>query len=437
MSDAHPLELWGGVECSVVRVGEDWRDQLRETGHYFRPEDLDRVAALGIRTLRYPVLWEHVAPSNPDVCSWHWHDARMARITQLGLQPIVGLIHHGSGPRYTDLLDPDFPVKLAAHAARAAARFDWVEDWTPVNEPVTTARFSGLYGHWYPHHRDLGAFCRMVVNRCRATLLSMRAIRRRIPFARLVQTEDLGCTFATPRLQYQAAHENQRRWLSLDLLCGRVTRAHPFWPHLVDAGVDPATLDEFRDGDAVPDIIGINHYLTSDRYLDEDRDRYPPVFSGTNGVDTYADVEAVRIVPPPGPLGPEARLREAWERYGRPLAITEVHHGCAEEIESTRWLAEVWSAAEKLRQSAVDIRAVTVWSLFGAVDWRSLLLERAGSYDPGVFDIRAHPPQPTLLEQAVRSLVTSRQLADADALAAGWWRRPERAYPPIQRRAAR
>ena len=279
-----------------MRIGDFWRDQFRETGHDARLDDLDRVGGLGIRILRYPVLWERVAPLDPEVRDWEWHDARMDRLQRLGMRPIVGLVHHGSGPRSTDLLDPDFAPKLAAYAGAVAARYPWVQDWTPVNEPVTTARFSGLYGHWYPHRRDLGAFCRMVVNECHATLLAMRAIRRHVPDARLVQTEDLGRTFATRRLQYQAEHENHRRWLSFDLLCGRVDRSHPFWRILHEAGVGEAVLADLRQGDATPDILGINHYLTSERYLDEDMDAYPPEFVAGNGRDAYADVEAVQII---------------------------------------------------------------------------------------------------------------------------------------------
>ena len=41
---APPLEVWGGIECSVVRIGDAWRDQVRETGHHDRPGDLDQVA---------------------------------------------------------------------------------------------------------------------------------------------------------------------------------------------------------------------------------------------------------------------------------------------------------------------------------------------------------------------------------------------------------
>ena len=188
---AAPLALWGGVECSVVRVGDTWRDQVRETGHHGRPGDLDRIADLGVRTLRYPVLWERCAPG-PAHAGWDWHDARLHRLRDLGITPIVGLVHHGSGPPGADPLDPDWAEALAAHAAAVAARYPWVEHWTPVNEPLTTARFGALYGHWHPHVSAEAAFRLMLFNQCRAVLLAMRAIRERIPGAKLVQTEDLG-----------------------------------------------------------------------------------------------------------------------------------------------------------------------------------------------------------------------------------------------------
>lgn len=104
------VELWGGVECTCVRIGDQYRNQIVETGHMVRPGDLDLVAGLGIRTLRYPVLWETVAPDDPDACDWSWSDARLQRLRELGLNVIAGLVHHGSGPRYTSLLDPQFPT---------------------------------------------------------------------------------------------------------------------------------------------------------------------------------------------------------------------------------------------------------------------------------------------------------------------------------------
>ena len=122
-SDQRDVELWGGLECTVARIGDDFRDQSLETGHFERLDDLDRIASLGIRTLRYPALWETISPETPDQADWRWHDERFARLRALGIRPIAGLVHHGSGPRHTHLLDPAFPEKLARHAAAVAARY--------------------------------------------------------------------------------------------------------------------------------------------------------------------------------------------------------------------------------------------------------------------------------------------------------------------------
>ena len=182
---------------------DGYRDQVTETGHDARPEDLEAIRALGVETLRYPVLWEKVSPNDPDHCDWTWSDAQLAHMRRLQFRPILGLLHHGSGPQYTSLLDPAFPDLLARHAERVARRYPWVERFTPVNEPLTTARFSALYGHWYPHATAFGPFLRALVNQCKGTLLAMRAIRRVNPTAQLVQTEDIGRTFGTPALASQ------------------------------------------------------------------------------------------------------------------------------------------------------------------------------------------------------------------------------------------
>ena len=43
-------------------------------------------------------------------CDWRWTDGRLERIRSLGMRPIAGLLHHGSGPRYTNLLESGFAV---------------------------------------------------------------------------------------------------------------------------------------------------------------------------------------------------------------------------------------------------------------------------------------------------------------------------------------
>jgi dTDP-4-dehydrorhamnose reductase len=423
-----PLELWGGVECTIVRLGDDYRNQITETGHLQRRGDIDLIAGLGIRTIRYPILWEQVAPDRPDRLDFAWTDERLAMLRERGIRVVGGLVHHGSGPHYTDLLDPDFPGKLADYAARVADRYPWIEMWTPVNEPLTTARFSGLYGHWYPHRRDYPAFLRALVNQCLGTLEAMRAIRGRIPGARLVQTEDLGKTFSTAPLRHQAAHENERRWLSLDLLCGRVGGDHPLLGILRDAGIGREEIARFDDGEAGPDLIGINHYLTSERFLDHRIHLYPGHPVGGNGRDSYVDAEAVRVKRLEDDIGIGPRLREAWQRYGIPIAVGEVHHGCHRD-EQLRWAAEVWETCHSLRSEGMDLRAVTLWSMFGNVDWRFLLTERHGFYDSGVFDVRPAAPRPTILARAAKAYAAGEDFDHPVLDSPGWWRRPPRLYP--------
>src|SRR5688572_16902761 len=262
-----PLSLWGGVECTVNRVGDCWSSQIDRLPGALTREHLEAIAALGIRTLRFPILWERTCPDG-DVPDWRWADARMAWLRELGIEPIVGLVHHGSGPRTTSLVDPGFPSKLARFARAVAERYPWVTAWTPVNEPLTTARFSGMYGLWYPHGRDEATFRQTLFHQVRGSIEAMRAIEAVVPGARLVQTDDLGRTWSTPRIAYQARFQDHLRWLGWDLACGRVDAMHFLYRWLTRrCGADRSELAWFVDHARAPDLVGINHYVTSDRFL--------------------------------------------------------------------------------------------------------------------------------------------------------------------------
>ncbi|HEX4694677.1 sugar nucleotide-binding protein [Sphingomonas sp.] len=422
------MELWGGVECTVNRVGDGWQDQSKLTGHEQRLSDIDLIAELGLSATRYPILWERVAPDSPDVEDWPWTDARLARLAEHKLRVIAGLIHHGSGPRYTNLLDPGFAPGLARHARSAAERYPWIEDWTPVNEPVTTARFSALYGVWYPHARDERSFWLALLNQIDATRLAMREVRAVNPAARLIQTDDLGRTYSTAPLHYQARFDNLRRWAGWDLLCGHVTPGHPLFGWIASFGFGDR-LRAIADDPCPPDVIGVNHYLTSDRFLDHRVQLYPALQPGGNRRQRYVDVEAIRVLDP-APQGLEGALREAWERYRIPIAVTEAHNGCTRD-EQMRWMARAWEVAQAASRDGIDLRAVTSWALFGSSGWNTLLTG-PGVYEPGAFDVSGGKPRPTALTRLLRNLAS-----DGDpgpiATALGWWERPCRLlYPAVQ-----
>ena len=417
-------EVWGGVECTVNRVHDSFYDQGTRSGHRERvTEDLNLFAALGIKALRIGLPWEVFAASQ----SWEFADTVLATMQRLGMRPILGLLHHGSGPPSTDLLDPAFPEKLAVYAAQVATRYPHVLDYTPVNEPQTTGRFSCLYGHWYPHHRSMRSYLRALCNQIKSIVLSMRAIRTVQPAARLIHTEDGGATFATPPLdEFRIAREH-RRWLGTDLLCGRVTRTHPLFLFLLEHGIPEAEVLWFVDNPCPPSVIGLNYYVTSDRFLDHRLDLYPGRAGGDTGDEPLVDIEAVRVRAE-GISGAGAILREAWARYGLPVAITEAHLG-ADPTEQVRWLAEVWKEALAANADGVDVQAVTVWALLGSFNWCHLCTVDDGTYEPGVFSLATGLPVATPLAGLIYRMTEELPL-DEVAIGTGWWRSANRLTLP-------
>ncbi len=208
------VDIWGGIECSLNRVNDQHMDQLELSGHYQRTNDIDRFADLGIKMMRYPVLWEKHCSDPNTAIDWTLTEERLNHLISKNIQPIAGLVHHGSGPSFSSFHDGSFSSGLALYARKVAEKFPWIEYYTPINEPLTTARFCGLYGHWYPHEATEKQFIQILIEECKATVLAMQEIRKVNPLAKLIQTEDLGKTHSTPTLKYQAEFENERRWLS-------------------------------------------------------------------------------------------------------------------------------------------------------------------------------------------------------------------------------
>lgn len=416
------LEVWGGAEYTCNRVGDRYFDQMELSGHAQRAADYELFAGLGITTYRLGLLWERYE-RNP---SWVWADQRLRCLVELGIRPIASLVHHGSGPEHTSLLDPEFPEKLAAYAAKVAERYPWLDAYTPVNEPNTTARFSGLYALWYPHEMSRESYLRALVNQLKGTVLSMEAVRRVRSDAQLIQTEDVGRVTGTEALRPTWELLNLRQWLPYDLLCGRVDRRHPMFEYMLTGGISEREILWFFERPCPPSVVGINYYVTSERFLDHRLELYPPDRGSAEG--RFMDVETVRVRTE-RLAGVDGLLREAWEHYGIPVAITEAHIGCSTD-EQIRWLIELWEGAMRVRDESVDCIAITVWALLGSYYWNQLVTCANGHYESGVFDVRSGEPIVTDLAEIVAQLARG-ETPDHPALERhGWWRDPVRTCFP-------
>ncbi len=430
-STSYIPELWGGIECSLTRVGDRLIDQLKQTGHDRRAiENIRRFSIFKFAKMRYPVLWEKHQRHEDDKIDFEAAARQLDSLLSTGIEPIVGLLHHGDGPMFTDLLDPDFPAKFARYAGAVAQRFPWIKYYTPINEPLTTARFSGLYGWWYPHRRDDRDFATIFLNQMKAIVLAMEAIREVNPTALLVQTEDLCKTYSTPLLQYQADFENQRRWLTMDTLCGKFNARHPLWPFISNMNVPFELLDFFNTRSCPPDIIGADYYLTSERFLDENVEQYPSSKHGGNHVHRYADVEAIRVKHGQ-PYGLPLLISECWARYRIPIAVTEVHLNSTSE-DQVRWFKQVWDEGVELNQSGIPVVAVTSWSLLGAYGWNSLLTEEGGEYEPGAFSVVSGEPVLTEFGEYLRGFSQDHKQPHPALMQAAWWHQTSRCFYNVE-----
>jgi dTDP-4-dehydrorhamnose reductase len=417
------LELWGGIECTINRVQDEYFDQLEYSGLYNRITDLDHLATLGITKLRYPVIWEKHQPDQDTKINWKDTERYLNRLRELDVTPIAGLVHHGSGPKYVNFYDGSFETGLANYATQVAMHFPCLEYYTPVNEPLTTARFCGLYGHWYPHKSSDYDFFKVLLSECKATIMAMKAIKQVNPNAKLIQTDDLGKCYSTPLLKYQADFENERRWLSYELLSGKLTPDKYMWNYMIDVGITEQELQYFLENNYPPDVCGFNYYLTSERYLDENLQKFPESYHGGNGKHRYADVHTA-LVKMEEASGAYYLIKEAWARLQLPIAITECHLYSSRE-DQMRWFYDIWLNLNRLKDEGVDIRALTAWALFGLHGWNKLCTEPWGEYEPGVFSLSSGAPRPTAMATLIRELSGKQAFEHPILEGDGWWKRDQ------------
>jgi dTDP-4-dehydrorhamnose reductase len=256
----------------------------------------------------------------------------------------------------------------------------------------------------------------------KATVLSMRAIRRVRPDAQLVQTEDAGVITGTPELRPIWERLNLRRWLTFDLLCGRVDQSHPMFDSMTMENIPEREILWFTENPCPPDVIGLNYYATSDRFLDHRNHLYSADRLSAEG--PFVDVEAVRVNSA-SIAGFESILLDAWQRYRIPVAITEVHLG-GDVHEQIRWAVYAWRGIHRAQHKGAHCAAITFWSLLGSHYWNELVTRANGHYEPGVFDVGSGVPIATELSDVIMQMATGRA-PDHPALSSeGWWSRPER-----------
>jgi beta-glucosidase len=341
-------------------------DEYELTQHYERMhDDLALFAELGLGAVRYGIPWHRI---NPRRGAWDfsWADRPLERLLDLGIKPVVDLVHYGL-PGWIDdaYLHPDYPEHVAEYAARIAERFQGrIHTYTPLNEPRVAAWYCGRLGWWPPFRRSWRGFVQVMLGVCRGivrTVERLRAIDPEIVDVHVDATDLYEA--ASPDLLPEAAHRQALVFLALDLVSGRLQPGHALFEWLMAHGASSADIEWFTGHALLPSVIGINLY---------------PLFSVKRLV---ASRRGLRVRMPYASADIIDRLSDLyWERYGRPLLISETASE-GSVARRRKWLDESVQATARVRSRGIPLVGYTWWPLFALVTWGY----REGRKPPGAY----------------------------------------------------
>jgi len=359
-----------GIENSVPTIdgGRTRVDEMESCGHYERwREDFALVQEIGIEYLRYgpPIHTTWLAPGQYD---WEFADITFAELKRMGIVPIVDLCHFGVPDWLGNFQNGDFPELFETYSRDFAARFPWVQLYTPVNEMFICAMFSAQYGWWNEQGTTDTTFVTALKNIVKANVLAMRAILSVRADAIFIQSESSEYFHAeNPAAIKPAEFLNSKRFLSLDLNYGRRVDSE-MYEYLMDNGMTREEYHFFLDNRLKQHcIMGNDYYKTNEHRVAAD------------GM-TCASGEV---------FGYDEITRQYHARYGLPVMHTETNLNEGPlGTEPTDWLWKQWANVLRVRNDGVPIVGFTWYSLTDQVDWDTALREKNGNVNPlGLFDL--------------------------------------------------
>jgi len=359
-----------GIENSIPTIdnGKTRVDEMDKCGHYRHwRTDFELAQQLGVRVLRYgPPL--HTTWLGPGRYDWSFADETFEELRRRNIIVIADLCHFGVPDWIGNFQNPDFPELFRVYAKAFAARYPWVQLYTPINEMSICALFSSLYGWWNEQLRSEQAFVTALKHIVKANILAMRDILLVRPDALFIQSESSEYYHAeNPQAISPAECRNARRFLSLDLNYGRRVDSQ-MYEYLFDNGITREEYHFFLNNNLKHHcVMGNDYYQTNEHYVTADG----------------ATSEAGEI------FGYALITRQYHDRYRLPVMHTETNLNQGPRgDEAVRWLRKEWANVLRVRNDGVPIVGFTWYSLTDQVDWDTALRENNGNVNPlGLFDL--------------------------------------------------
>jgi hypothetical protein len=319
-----------GFECSSHRRRDGKRlDLIASTRHDRLAEgDYRQVHRFGLRTVRDGLRW-HLIETTPGSYDWSSFLPMLQAARRTGTQVIWDLCHYG-WPDDLDIWSSAFIDRFARFVTEAARivreESDEVPFYCPVNEISYWAWAGGQVGRMNPVAEGRGPdLKRQLVRAAIAAVEAIRSVDRRARFVYAEPSIHVTTGSHSPRVRADAETYRVSQFEVYDLISGRIE------PEL---GGRPEHLD----------IVGANFYPENQWYID----------GGTIPFGHHAYLPF------------RTMLAELYERYGRPVLITETG---AEGVARPSWLHFVCAEVNAARALGVPVQGICFYPILDYPGW--------------------------------------------------------------------
>jgi beta-glucosidase/6-phospho-beta-glucosidase/beta-galactosidase len=319
-----------GFESSCHRRRDGRRlDLIAATRHdQLAVSDYARLRQVGIETARDGIRW-HLVERSPGHYEFSSVLPMVRAARETGVQVIWDLCHYG-WPDGLDVFRPEFVDRFAEYA-RAVARViagetDEPASYCPINEISFWSWAGGDVAYLNPFATGRGF--ELKAQLARASLAAIDAVWSVDPRARILHAEPAIHIVPNPAVPGSAAVAEGYRlaqFQAWDMLAGRL------WPQL---GGDERYLE----------VLGVNYYPHNQWVLDG-----PTVARGDRRYRPFRKI-----------------LLEVWERYGRPVMISETG---AQGAERAPWLRYVAREVRAARHAGVPVEGICLYPVLDYPGW--------------------------------------------------------------------
>lgn len=304
--------------------------------HYHKyHQDFDLIKRLNFNSLRFGIEWSRIEPSQGE---WDEKEIEHYRgyikaLKARGIEPVLNIWHWTHPVWFEDLGAFKNKANLK-HFGRFVEKLmdEYGSDLNyivTINEPNVYVSFSYLKGEWPPAEKSLLNTARVYRNLARAHKQAYKIIK-----AKKASTQ-VGVASQLANIQAKRPHN------FMDQFVTKVMRYVWNWWFV-------SSINKYQD------FVGFNYYFTD--YYKVFRVKNPSV--PLSDLGWYMEPEGLYPI-----------LVRVWERYKKPIIITE--NGLADRNDQYRqwWIEETIVAMERALSEGVDLRGYFHWSLLDNFEW--------------------------------------------------------------------